>query len=60
MTVAEAADELGVDPKTIRNWIHAGKLHAVRQGPMPRSALLVNATDVAKIKRGFKVEAPAA
>lgn len=30
MRVAEAADYLGVSPNTLRNWVNAGKIAAVR------------------------------
>ena len=30
MRVAEAADYLGVSPNTLRNWVSAGKIAAVR------------------------------
>ncbi len=30
MRVAEAADYLGVSPNTLRNWVTAGKIAAVR------------------------------
>ena len=30
MRVAEAADYLGVSPNTLRNWVSAGKIDAVR------------------------------
>jgi excisionase family DNA binding protein len=30
MRVAEAADYLGVSPNTLRNWVNAGKIAAIR------------------------------
>jgi excisionase family DNA binding protein len=30
LRIAEAADYLGVSPNTLRNWVNAGKVHAVR------------------------------
>jgi MerR family transcriptional regulator, copper efflux regulator len=30
LRVAEAADYLGVSPNTLRNWVNAGKIAAVR------------------------------
>ena len=33
LTAAEVARRLGVDPQTVRNWIHSGKLPAVSFGP---------------------------
>jgi excisionase family DNA binding protein len=32
-SIRQAADWLGVDPKTIRRWISQGRLEAVRIGP---------------------------
>ena len=32
LSVAEAARELGVIPRTVLNWIHAGRLQALRPG----------------------------
>ena len=31
MRVAEAADYLGVSPNTLRNWVNAGKIAAIRR-----------------------------
>lgn len=33
VSVAEAAEILGVNPKTLRRWIAAGRLEAYRVGP---------------------------
>jgi excisionase family DNA binding protein len=33
ISIAEAADQLGVDPLTIRRWIAHGKINAYRVGP---------------------------
>jgi excisionase family DNA binding protein len=33
LTAAAVAQRLGVDPQTVRNWIHSGKLPAVSFGP---------------------------
>jgi excisionase family DNA binding protein len=33
LTATEVARRLGVDPQTVRNWIHSGKLPAVSFGP---------------------------
>lgn len=32
-STAETAAMLGLSPKTIRNWINSGELHAVRTSP---------------------------
>ncbi|MBT5107843.1 MAG: helix-turn-helix domain-containing protein [Rhodospirillaceae bacterium] len=32
LTVSEVADQCRVDPKTVRNWIYAGELPALKLG----------------------------
>jgi len=45
MTVAEAADALGVSTQTIYNYIYAGKLRARR----PADRYILRASDVTKL-----------
>ena len=49
-SIKQAADWIGVDPKTIRRWIAQGRLQAVRVGPrlirIDREALLALTTPV--------------
>jgi excisionase family DNA binding protein len=33
LSIAEFASRAGVSTKTVRRWIQAGRLHAVRMGP---------------------------
>ncbi len=40
LPVAQVADALGVSPRTVRRWIGAGKLQAIRPGG-PQAPLLV-------------------
>jgi len=60
LTVTEAAKDIGVDPKTIRNHIHAGKLPAIRTGLSRKSWLRIRDEDWAEFKRTLTVTAPAA
>ena len=59
LTVTEAAKDWGVDPKTIRNAIHAGKLAATRTGPGAKSHLRIDPDAWAEFKRTLTVR-PAA
>jgi len=59
LTVPQAAADLGVDPKTIRNAIHAGKLPATRTGTGTKSHLRIADSDWDAYKRELEV-APAA
>lgn len=54
-TVTEAAKELGVDPKTIRNAIHGGKLAATRTGLGTKSHLRIDPDVWAEYKRALTV-----
>ena len=60
LTVTEAAKEIGVDPKTIRNAIHGGKLAAKRTGLGAKSWLRIDDDVWAEYKRSLAVEVPAA
>ena len=60
LTVPQAAERLGVDPKTIRNWIHAGELAAQRSGPLSRSHFRIRDEDLAELERAIAAGAPAA
>jgi excisionase family DNA binding protein len=60
LTVAEAAAKLRVDPKTVRNRIHAGELAATRTGKGRRAHFRIRDADLAEFERANTVEAPAA
>lgn len=49
-SIQQAADWIGVDPKTIRRWIAQGRIKAVRVGPrlirIERESLIALATPV--------------
>jgi len=41
LTIAEAADVLHRDPKTVRRWVRDGDLDAIRVGAGPRGELRI-------------------
>jgi excisionase family DNA binding protein len=60
LTVPQAARKLGVDPKTVRNRIHAGELAATRTGHGAKSQFRIKDEDLADFERALMVGAPAA
>jgi len=48
-TVEQVADYLQLHPETIRRWIRAGKLHAVKLGSN-RAGLRIHESDVVKLR----------
>jgi excisionase family DNA binding protein len=53
LTAAEVARRLGVDPQTVRNWIHSGKLPAVSFGP-DGTVVRVDPADLAKLRKKYE------
>ncbi len=43
---AEAAQRLGVTPRTVNRWVREGKLTPVAQAPGPKGARMFRATDL--------------
>ena len=46
ITVPDAAERLGVDPQTIRNWVRTGKLPATRWGPDGAKIIRIDPADL--------------
>ncbi|WP_426515102.1 excisionase family DNA-binding protein [Diaminobutyricibacter sp. McL0618] len=55
MTVKEAAERIGVDPHTIRNWISQGMLEGARFGPR---LIRVDPASLEKFGRPLQYVAP--
>jgi excisionase family DNA binding protein len=46
ITIPEAAEQLGVDAKTVRNWVRTGKLPATRWGPEGAKIIRIDPADL--------------
>lgn len=46
ITIPQAAERLGVDPQTIRNWVRTGKLPATRWGPDGAKVIRIDPADL--------------
>jgi excisionase family DNA binding protein len=50
LTTKQAADILGIPPRTLNRWVVAGKIAPTAQGPGPKGARLFDALAVGALK----------
>ena len=46
ITIPEAAEQIGVDAQTVRNWVRTGKLPATRWGPEGAKIIRIDPNDM--------------